>query len=375
MKIEVKKFTKVYESDASGLKGKTIKVFLPETIEDVQKIVKENKHIVTRGGGTGLAGGATPLDGKDVVLDLSKLDKIENIEPNRKEVEVEAGVILDELQERLSKYKLEFPVNPSSHSVATIGGMIATNAVGNRAIKYGKTSNWIKWVEVVDSHGNLSKKGITEISDYAGLEGITGVIVKASLKLSDKKARTGALIPLSSIDEVIERTKQLKRDSSVSMIEYLDKSVSRGIGLIEKYHLLVEYENDDGILKEEEYKEIMAVRDKVYPFLANSGFFRIEDPKIPIDKASILLNFLEERGIPVFGHISVGIFHPCFNEDQQKYIPQMIEIVRRNSGQISGEHGIGLIKKPFVESNDKKILMNIKKRTDPSNKFNMGKVI
>jgi FAD/FMN-containing dehydrogenase len=375
MKTENKRFEKVYNSDASRFKGKSQGVFFPESIEDVQKTVKENKHIVVRGGGTGLAGGATPQDGKDIVLDLSKLDKIENLDSTRKEVEVEAGVILDELQEYAEKYNLEFPVNPSSHSVATIGGMIATNAVGSRAIKYGKTSNWIKWVDVVDGHGNISRKGITEISDYAGLEGITGVVVKACIKLSEKKIRTASLLSLNSIGEVIEKTKELKRDPTVSMIEYMDKLVSRGIGIGEKYHLLVEYENDDGILKEMEYKELLSLRDKVYPFLASSGFSRIEDPKIPIDKTDLLLKFLEEKCIPVFGHISVGILHPCLNEDQQKYLPQMMEIVRRNSGQISGEHGIGLIKKPFVEANDKKIFINIKKRTDPLNKFNAGKVV
>jgi FAD/FMN-containing dehydrogenase len=161
MKTEIKKFAKVYETDAARFKGKSLNVFLPENIEEAQKIVKENKHIVIRGGGTGLAGGATPQDGKDVVLDLSKLNKIENLDTSRKEIEIESGVILDELQDYLDRYGLEFPVNPSSHSVATIGGMIATNAVGSRAIKYGKTSNWIKWIEVIDCHGNIERKGIT----------------------------------------------------------------------------------------------------------------------------------------------------------------------------------------------------------------------
>jgi len=87
------------------------------------------------------------------------------------------------------------------------------------------------------------------------------------------------------------------------------------------------------------------------------------------------MNWLEERGIPTFGHIGVGILHPCFNHEQEKHVPEMMKLVRRLGGQISGEHGIGILKKGFVEMNDKKILINVKKRTDPLNKFNVGKVI
>jgi glycolate oxidase len=88
-----------------------------------------------------------------------------------------------------------------------------------------------------------------------------------------------------------------------------------------------------------------------------------------------LMNWLEARGIPVFGHIGVGIFHPCFNVEQEKVIPEMMKLVGRLGGQVSGEHGIGLLKRGFVEVNDQKILRNVKKRTDPMGKFNHGKVI
>ncbi len=116
-------------------------------------------------------------------------------------------------------------------------------------------------------------------------------------------------------------------------------------------------------------------RYAVYPFLAKEGNTKIEDPKIMIDKFPRLMNWLEEKGIPVFGHISVGIIHPCFNKEQEHLIPEMMKLVKRLGGQISGEHGIGILKREFVEPNDKKILVNVKKRTDSLNKFNIGKVI
>ena len=379
-----KNLIKIYETDASQLRGKALDVVTPKTIMEVRNIVAKSRRIVPRGGGTGLAGGCIPQNGMDVVLDLSKLDAIGSYDNERKTVEVGAGVILDELQAYLAKYRAEFPVNPSSHATATIGGMIATDAVGGRSVKYGKTSNWINWVEIVDSYGNLHRKGVTELSDYSGMEGITGVIVKACLKVSPIRKRSASLVKVESFEEVISIVHKLKRDSSVSMVEFLGKQVSGMLGLFETddsgevkeaYHLIIEYEDNSGMLNGKDYQELFELRDKIGPMLSDGGFSRLEDPKILLDRSDKLVSWLEERNIPVFGHIGVGIFHPRFNHDQEKYIPEMIKLVKKLGGQISGEHGIGLLKRKFVEINDQKILRNVKKRTDPENKFNVGKVI
>ncbi len=366
---------KAYESDASQISGKALGVVSPTTIKEVQEIVAKTKRIVVRGGGTGLAGGCVPQDGLDMVLDISKLDKISNLDSERKTVEIEAGVILDDLQDYLSKYNLEFPVSPFSHSVCTVGGMIATNAVGSRALKYGRTANWVKWIDIVDDKGEIHKKGITELSDYSGMEGTTGVIIRACLKLSPKKNRTATLLNFDNYQEVISVVRNLKRNSSVSMIELLGKTASMKVGLDKKYHLIIEYENESGKLSGKEYNDLLILRGKMGVAMAEEGHTYLEDPKVLLDRSDRLVEWLEEKEIPFFGHIGSGIFHPRFNEENKKYIPEMMKLVKRLGGQISGEHGIGILKKEFVESNDKKILINIKKRTDPENKFNVGKVI
>jgi glycolate oxidase len=368
-----KNVVKVYESDASRLTGKAADVVHPKSVAEVRGIVANAQRVVIRGGGTGLAGGAVPQG--DVVLDMSKLDGIHGFDRERKTVEVGAGVILDELQGYLFRYCLEFPVKPSSHAVATIGGMIATDAVGSRAIKYGRTSNWIKWIEVVDGNGEVRRCGVTELSDYAGMEGITGVVVRACLKLSPLKKRSVSLLEVGSLEEVVSIVRELKRSSAVSMVEFLDRKVSEGIGLESCYHLIVEYDDVSGSLKGGEYDELMEMRDRVYPWVAGKGYTKIEDPKIMIDKFVKLVGWLEARGIPVFGHIGVGILHPCFSKEQERLVPEMMKLVKRLGGQISGEHGIGMLKRNFVEANDRKILLNVKKRTDPLGKFNMGKVV
>ncbi len=117
------------------------------------------------------------------------------------------------------------------------------------------------------------------------------------------------------------------------------------------------------------------MRERVYPFVAGEGYARIEDIKILVDRFEKLMSWLEGNGIPTFGHLSLGILHPCFNHEQEKLIPEMMALVKRIGGQISGEHGIGILKRGFVEINDQKILRNVKKRTDTMNKFNVGKVV
>ncbi|MFH1452339.1 MAG: FAD-binding oxidoreductase [archaeon] len=364
-----------YETDASQTRGCALDVVLPTTIAEVKKVVASSKRVVPRGGGTGLSGGAVPQNCLDVVVDLSKINRIGEFDKDKNSIVVEAGVILDDLQDFVERYGLEFPVNPSSHAVATIGGMIATNAVGSRAVKYGRTSDWVKWVEIIDSHGEIYRKGVTEMSDYVGMEGITGIIVRACLKLSPKKSRTATLIEIGNFSEVVEIVKNLKRNSEVSMVEFIDEIVSSGVGFGNGTHLIVEYEDGSGQLKDEEYQELLLKRDLMYPFVSSSDYFIIEDPKIMIDKFPALMEWLNVNKIPTFGHISVGILHPCFRKGQEELIEEMMKFVKKIGGQISGEHGIGVLKKDFVEATDRKIIENVKRRTDPENKFNVGKII
>lgn len=367
------KLVSVYEYDASQTKGKATDVVQPKNIEEVQNAVRLYAHVCIRGGGSGLAGGCVPQN--EVVLDLSKLDKIGEFDSQRKTIEVEAGVILGDLQEFLDKYGLEFPVNPSSFSICTLGGMIATDAVGSRAVKYGRTSEWVNWVEIVNPKGEVLRKSQTELSDYAGMEGITGVIVRASLKLIVKKERTARLVTSDSLREVYNLVIESKRNSNVSMVEFLDSNISGMLGLEKKYHLIIEYESNEGELKDREYRQLMQKRYNVYPILAENEYVIIEDPKIMLGKFEDLMGWFEKNKVPVFGHLSVGILHPCFKIEQKDLVKELLRYVPKISGKISGEHGIGLLKKEFVDTNDKKLLMNIKKRTDPRNKFNQGKMI
>jgi len=98
-------------------------------------------------------------------------------------------------------------------------------------------------------------------------------------------------------------------------------------------------------LSGKEYNDIIELRGKMGVAMAEEGHTYLEDPKVLLDRSDRLVRWLEKRGIPFFGHIGSGIFHPRFNEEQKKYIPEMMKLVKRLGGQISGEHGIGILKK------------------------------
>lgn len=362
-----------YSTDASMIKGQATSVLFPKSAEEISQIVKNSSGVVPRGAGTGLAGGAVPQN--CAVVDLSKMNQILEFNREKKAIEVEAGIVLDELNDYLSIYSLEFPVKPSSHSVCTIGGMIATNAVGSRAIKYGRTSEWVESIEVVDGKGETLKIGKTDLSDFAGMEGITGIITRAKLKLVSLKKRTASILEFGSLEEVQNHVIKLKSRNDISAIEFMDKFTSSVLGLSDKYHIIVEYESEEGKLKDREYSKIMELRDRIYPALASLGYTRIEDPKIMIGKFSEFADFLEENKIPFFGHLGVGIVHPVFRAGEEKRISEAIKLAKKLHGQVSGEHGIGLAKKKFLDENDNKLIARIKSRHDPANKLNCGKVI
>jgi glycolate oxidase len=373
MKIKKQAEKLVYNSDASMIPGNALNVIFPKSVQEIIDLVKTKTNLVPRGGGTGLAGGAVPLD--STIIDLSKMDKILEIDSENKTVDVEPGVILENLNLELSYHNLEFPINPSSGKSCTIGGMIACNAVGKYAVKYGKTSDWIKDLEIISGKGEKITLGKLNLSDVAGLEGITGIIIRAKLKLIEKKQRSADLLKVREIEKLPEIIRRLKLDDDLCSIEMIDKITADLLGLDPEHHLIVEYESDRGKFNGKKYQGIVKMRDNIYPMLASEGYTHIEDPRVLVFKLLELIQFLEMKRIPFFGHVAEGVLHPCFKEKGFAQVEDLLSLVKKLQGNVSGEHGIGLAKKRFVENNDKKIILNAKKRFDPEFKINPGKVI
>ncbi|MBN1923134.1 MAG: FAD-binding oxidoreductase [Nanoarchaeota archaeon] len=365
----------VYSCDASTEKGEPEAVVWPETIQQVQDIIRlANKSfvdVVVRGAGTGLAGGAVPK--KSIILNTSKMNKV--LEYSNGSVMVEPGVILDDLNNKLFRKGFFFPVIPASHAVCTIGGMIACNAAGKRAVHYGKTSNWVNYLEVVD--GNARIRRINDVKKFCGSEGILGVIVKAELKLAKLPAKTSLEVyKFDNVNELMTMIKSLinKRTHLLSL-ELLDKFTSSLLGLEKRYHLIAEFDNHNGSKRtEEELLEWNNLRDKAYTVLAGKGFVRIQDPEFKsADALKEFMQYLELENIPFFGHSGLGVIHPCL--DDKTNIESFYKKVLSLGGNVTGEHGIGLTKKKYLSEEEKKKIDFHKKNFDRNNIMNRGKVL
>lgn len=361
-----------YSSDASQIRGKADAVVWPETETDIIRIVKycleKNMNIVTRGGGTSLVGGTVPDN--SVVIDLSRMNKIE-IEGSY--ATVEPGAILEDLNEKTGR--LAFPVIIGSRKACTIGGMIATNAAGMRSLKYGKMENWVEELEVIDGSGKKLKIGKEKVKDFCGKEGTTGIITKAKLKLIDKPKEVSlSLLGFDNITNLVEKVKELRKNKNVSIIEYIDKTTSKLADLEHKYHLMVEYESSEGNIKGQDMGEVWHMRESLYPLVAEDGHIIIEDPEIDIEKIDKFLYWMQKNDVPAFGHISIGVVHAHFKKDSP-LIKEMFEVVESLGGSATGEHGIGILKKEFLEKEKKEEIKKLKQVYDEKNILNKGKVI
>jgi FAD/FMN-containing dehydrogenase len=360
-----------YSSDASQIRGITDEVVWPETAEEVRRTVKycleQGMNIVPRGGGTGLAGGAVPDN--SVVIDLSKMNKIE-IKGDY--ATVEPGVVLEDLNTKTEKF---LPVVPGSRKSATIGGMIATNAAGMRSIKYGKMMEWVEELEVIDGNGNKTTIGKDKIKDFCGREGTTGIITKAKIRLAEKpKELSLSILTFDNITNLAEKLKELVKNKNVSAVEYLDKITSALAGLEDRPHLIVEYESHEGNIKGQDMEEVWEMRDGIYALVVNEGYTVIEDPEIKIENINKFLYWLQKNDIPTYGHIGIGVLHPHFRKDSP-LIPEMFETTKALDGKVSGEHGIGILKKEYAEKEILDEVKKLKKTYDEKNIMNKGKII
>lgn len=177
-----------YSRDASNLSGDCLAVVWPIHLEQVCALaewaVRENIDLVPRGAGTGLCGGATPQN--SVVVDFSCLTMIGSLDVEHRRVTVGAGAVLDALNRSLEPHRLCLPVIPSSHRAATIGGMIATNASGLRAVRYGSMRDWVEAVTLVDGTGRVHRLSGEALDNVAGREGASGFVVNVELRLTDQ---------------------------------------------------------------------------------------------------------------------------------------------------------------------------------------------
>ena len=424
------------ETEARGLRGRADAVALPRTAEEVTEIVawcyEHDVAIVPRGGGTGYAAGAVPLDG-GVVLSLERLDRVRSFEPLLWRIEVEAGVRTAELRRVAREGGLLFPPDPGGAEQSQIGGNIATNAGGPHAYKYGVTGAWVTGLEVVVAPGELIRLGGPLRKDVAGFdlkslligsEGTLGVITAAWLRLTP--APEAAWPVVGFFDGVRAGCAAIERvvgsGIPAATLEYLDSETMRytcatfpgdvpdgAFGVIAEADgspdeaarirtELLELFGEDALAlyAPETTAEIAALwtwREGLTMVVgAQRGGKAGEDIAVPLDRlAEAIEESLEigrRLGLPAasWGHAGDGNLHTTYlldpaDERELALVAQvseeLFELALGLGGTISGEHGVGFIKRNWLERQlgprAFELHRAVKRAFDPQNLLNPGK--
>ncbi|MHA1148666.1 MAG: FAD-binding and (Fe-S)-binding domain-containing protein [Promethearchaeota archaeon] len=417
-------------------------ILIPQNVEQISNILKlansEMIPVTPRGSGTSLSGGPmTPYKG--IVLDVSQINKILSIDIENNLVEVEPGVICDELNERLKQQGYFFPPDPGSSSIATIGGMVASNAGGIQAFKYGVTKNYILYIEVVLANGKIMKLGtdvLKSVSSYnlkdlfIGSEGTLGVITKVGLRIRPlPKARKLGLFIFDNLKNLKKAVIEIRKKGIIpNLLEFMDKIILQAVtdylggeflGFPKGYVLLAEIDGET----EREVEEIFSImldiiiqKNPIFYRIAKNIYERerlilarkanlpalsrikpttcVEDCTIKISKFDEVIKQIEKIPEAIEAkHLIVatichmeGNLHPTFlfnenNEEDVKEFEKAInylyrEIIMPAGGTLTGEHGIGKIKTPYLElehgADVVDMMAEIKELFDPNRILNPG---
>ena len=429
----------VYSHDAFAEKKPDV-VVLPISTDEVSRILKlasrEKVPVTPRGSATGLSGMCTPERG-GIVLAMSKMNKILEISPEDRLAVVEPGVITNDLQTAVEAAGVFYPPDPASQTICQIGGNVGTNAGGPRCVKYGVTRDYLLGLEAVLPSGEVIKTGgrpIKNVTGYdvtrllCGSEGTLAVFTKIIVKLIAKpEARRTLLVAFRSIDDASTTVSRIMAEGIVPRaLELMDQHYIRNCEKI--YHLglpteaaamlIIEVDGfaetvdrqariakefceaqrafDIKLAQTEEEAEKLWIARKI----GSVALFRVskmmvaEDATVPISKIPAMVRRLNEIGdkyrltIYLLAHAGDGNMHPLLtydpgNKEEVERIDNASREIFASSialgGTLTGEHGIGLAKKPFipleVSPAELQVWKNIKNCFDPNGIMNPGKFV
>ncbi|WP_018629742.1 FAD-binding oxidoreductase [Niabella aurantiaca] len=418
-------------------------VVKPGTAEEVSALFKIcNRDLIPvtpRGGGTGLSGGALAHLG-GVVLSTERLNKILDIDERNLQVTTEPGVITEVLQNTVKEKGLFYPPDPSSRGTCFIGGNIAENSGGPKAVKYGVVKDYVLNLEAVLPTGEIIWTGANVLKNVTGYnltqllvgsEGTLAVVTKIVLKLIPlPKYDLLMLAPFASLEKASEAVSAIFRagfnPSALELVE-IDalKIVSQ---MVDSYvvpvndeiaaHLIVEVDgnNLDVLMQEmeqialllEQYEagevffaddaqqkdELWKLRRRTAEAVKSSGYTIEEDTVVPRAELPKLIKGVKDLGqkhnfhAVCYGHAGDGNLHVRIKKEGNKnslndpemnaVLRELFKLVKSLGGTISGEHGIGLIQKTYMdivfEQRQIRLMQDIKKAFDPNNILNAGKI-
>lgn len=409
-------------------------------ISAIMKICNENRIPVTpRGAGTGLSGGALPYRG-GVVLSMERMNTILHIDERNLQVTTEPGVITEVLQNAVKEKGLFYPPDPSSRGSCFIGGNISANSGGPKAVKYGVVKDYVLNLELVLPNGEIIETGSNVLKNSTGYnltqlvvgsEGTLGIVTKIVLKLIPlPKYDLLMLVPFASLEKASEAVSAIFRagftPSALELVE-IDalKIVSKWV---DSYavpvnddiaaHLIIEVDGNrpDTLMNEMEQiaeltsqyeggevffaddaqqkAELWKLRRRTAEAIKLAGYTIEEDTVVPRAELPALVRGVKELGkkngfhAVCYGHAGDGNLHIRIKKEgtvnsygdpeMTKNLRDLFELVKSLGGTISGEHGIGLVQKPYMDIifNDTQLqlMKGIKNLFDPHHILNAGKI-
>lgn len=428
-----------YGYDATQMEFLPDAVIHPGSAAEIASVLKlantEKFPVIPRGAGSGFTGGAVPNSG-GVVLVVTRLDRILRIDTENLIAEVEPGVVTEQFQLEVEKLGLFYPPDPASLKFSTLGGNVAENAGGPRCVKYGVTRDFVMGLEVVLPTGEIIRTGgetykgvvgydLTRL--LCGSEGTLGVITKIIFKLLPlPEAKKTMLTVFDSIDGAAKAVSTIIGNKIIpTTLEFMDyatlqcveKRFSLGIPENGRAVLLIEVDGDRDLIERQaariqeliaplglveckvardaaEAEALWKVRRLVSPSLrdVNPDKFN-EDIVVPRSKVPEVIRVIEKiqnkYDIPIvnFGHAGDGNIHvnimidksvPGMEAKAHAAIAEVFQAALDLSGTMSGEHGVGLAKQPYIHLELKPAqvaaMQAIKSALDPNNILNPGKM-
>ncbi len=401
-----------------------------------------NKHLIPvtpRGAGTGLSGGAVPIKG-GIVISLERMNRILELDEETLTITVEPGVVTDEIQKMAAASRLLYAGDPCSSDASFIGGNLAENAGGNKVVKYGPTGDHVMGIEVVlpdgtvDFYGGKLVKNVTGydfVNLMVGSEGTLGIITKIILKLIPLPEFTvDLLVPFKTVEEAIAFVPKIMIEAHTipASLEFMDNA---SLKLAERFlnnelpysnsaaHLIIGIEGNGREQVADEYEKIGEMcfkygaqevfvadnrntREKIWKARksiaeAISAFypdFCMEDVVVPINRIPQLMTFVNELSereqieTVNFGHAGDGNMHVTFlsaektgqiwDEKVEKNLKKLYKKVLELGGTLSGEHGIGIKRMPYLpmalSQSQINMIKRVKRAFDPNEILNPGKI-
>ena len=417
-------------------------IAFPDSVEQVQSVVHwangERVAIVPSGGRTGLSGGAVAAKG-ELVVSLQRLSRVLDFNVVDRTVTVQAGIALEAVHNAAREHGLAYPVDFAARGSASIGGSIATNAGGIRVIRYGNTRDWIAGLKVVTGSGELLElnRGLIKNSSgydlrnlFIGSEGTLGIVVEATLRLTDPPPPTNVmLLALPSFEGLMRVFAVFRERLELEAFEFFTDHALRHVlahgaqppfDEVHPYYVVTEFAIgdesreaaalsafeqcleqglvSDGVISHSDAQaaQLWRLREDITESLARFGPYK-NDISVRI---SVMPAFLAETQallaaeyphfeVVWFGHIGDGNLHinvlkPA-GADEGDFIVQcgrvtdlLAQSLARHGGSISAEHGIGLVKKPYLlgtrSAAEIAVMRGIRRVLDPNAVMNPGKL-